>query len=617
MIPQRLRCHLNGRRLLVAAWWLVLTGWLIAADNPLAPFGRLSWLTYDAALQWQQPAHRSDLRIVIVDIDDDSLQAHGRWPWLRDKLAQLITAIRQAEPAMIGLDILLPEPTSPHSDAALAQQLADNNVIAATAFGGLQPPSTPAALPRATRELPPAKTLHANHQPPALGHITPVLEDDGRIRRLYPRILAPDGRQQSSLALAMLERWTGLKAQESATRLCVAGFCRRSPSGHGLLIPYQHPGRFDYISAAQVMAGQHRQRLAQSLVLVGTSAAGLGDLVATPRGALTPGVELHAVQLAGWLDSVAWRPVAHARAWLLAGLALLGIATMPLLGQRSAARWQQWFAISVALGLVATPPLLMLGGWWLAPWAWWASTATMLLIWQGGGRWQLWQRHRRLYRTFGAYVPHSILRQLAENGGEDRFSPKRRPLVILFSDIVGFTALSEQLSPERLARLTQHILTELTEVVHDHEGTLDKYLGDALMAFWGAPLTTERDAELALACALAMQQKLVAINCWAAERGYPPIALHIGMEAGEVTVGNLGSQQRRAYTALGPAVNLAARLEEHAGQIGQPILVGPELAGVLQYHGLAPLNDVQLKGVSRPVTLWRPMSVSGGDIIAE
>lgn len=596
--------------LLLVVLMVVLAGWLLRAD-PLAPFGRLSWLTYDAALEWRQPAEQVDSRIVIVDIGEASLQAHGRWPWPRDRLAELIDTIQAAGPAMVGLDILLPEATAPAPDRALAQRLAAPEVVVATAFGDVQPGV--GGLPRASREVATSPALSHQGEPPAEGHITPELENDGRIRRFQPYIATPEGEPRAALALAMLEAWTGLPARREATpsgiRLCVADFCQWTTPGQGVLIPYHHSSRFDYLSAAEVLAGQHRGQLAGRLVLVGTSAAGLGDLVATPRGALTPGVELHAVLLAGWLDSLAWRPLPHSRAWLLGGVLLLGAVALPVLGRAHIALWQRLLAGGVAVALVATPPLLMANGWWLAPWAWWGSVAALLVIWLGWERWRLWQRHRRLYRAFGAYVPRSILRQLAEEGGEARFAPQRKPLVILFSDIVGFTAISEQLSPERLAVLTNHIFTELTEVVHAHGGTLDKYLGDALMAFWGAPLSSGEDARQALACARDMQQRLVAINCWAAAQGYPPIALHIGMEAGEVTVGNLGSQQRRAYTALGSAVNLAARLEEHAGQIGQPVLVGPGLAEALTAEGeegLEPLGEVVLKGIRQPVRLWRP-----------
>lgn len=589
---------------------LILSGWLLRADA-IAPFGRLSWLTYDAALQWLQPPEQVDHRIVIVDIDDDALSAHGRWPWPRGQLAELVAVIQAAEPSMLGLDILLPEPSDPDQDLALARQLAAPNVLAATAFSEVQPPPARSEPARAARELSPSITLAYHNRAPEVGHITPELESDGRIRRLYSRIQAPGEPPRTTLALAILEAWTDLPARElprsRGDQVCVASFCLWSTPSRGLLIPYHHPSRFDYLSAAEVMAGKHRERLSGSLVLVGTSAAGLGDLVATPRGALTPGVELHAVLLAASLDSLAWRPLPNPRGWWLAGLGVLGLIVFPNLTGRRSAPWQRALAVAVGAALWLAPVVLATQGWWLDPWAWWGGVSAAAIFWLGWKRWQLWQRHRRLYRAFGAYVPRTILRQMVEEGGEARFAPQRRPLVIMFSDIVGFTEISEALPPEQLALLTNRIFTELTEVVHAHGGTLDKYIGDALMAFWGAPLCSGDDARQALACAGAMQKQLVSINHWARSQGYPEIGLHIGLESGEVTVGNLGSQQRLAYTALGPAVNLAARLEEHAGLLGEPVLVGPTLAATLQGQvELQALGEVSLKGVSQPVALWRP-----------
>lgn len=601
----------GGARLALLVLLVALAGWLLKAD-PMAPFGRLTWLTYDAVMEWRQPNDQSDSRIVIVDIDDASLQALGRWPWPRSRLAELVEAILDADPAMVGLDILFPEASMPVEDQALAQQLAAPQVVTATAFGDVV--ESERGPPRAGREVSPHPALYYQGTPPMQGHITPEFESDGRIRRLYPHLVSPDGKERPTLALAMLQQWTALRPHREASlggnRLCVASFCQWVTQDHSLLIPYHHPSRFVYLSADEVLTGQHRELLAGRMVLVGTAAAGLGDLVATPRGPLTPGVELHAVLLAGWLDSLAWRPVPQARYWLLGGVLLLAMVGFAQLGGVRRSPWTQGLAAVVCVLLVVTPPLLMINGWWLAPWAWWSGVATLLVAWIVGERWQLWQRHRRLYRIFGAYVPRSILRQLVDQGGEASLAPQRKPLVIMFGDIAGFTAISQALEPEPLALLTNRIFTELTEVVHAHGGTLDKYIGDALMAFWGAPLGREDDAKQAVACALAMQSRINLINSWAVEQGHPSIELHIGMEAGEVTVGNLGSQQRLAYTALGPAVNLAARLEEHAGVLSEPVLVGPGLASLLKLDRdleLASLGEVSLKGIGQPVSIWRPV----------
>ncbi|MDR9440412.1 MAG: adenylate/guanylate cyclase domain-containing protein [Halomonas sp.] len=583
---------------------LGLALFVASSSNPL-PFGRLSWQVYDAYQQVAETSPRRDPRIVIVDIDDASLAAHGRWPWSRSQLAELLDAIHRAGPAAIGLDLLLPEPGPAAEDRRLREALERTPTVLATALGDIT--VSPGGA-RAKRELAPADSLNDADSPVRLGHITPQLDADGRIRHLYPQLCTPNACRYS-LAVALLSTWAGLPPRADSAgagqSLCVAGFCLKTAPDGRFYLPYHHAPRFTYLSAASVMKGQARATLADKFVLVGTSAAGLGDLIATPRSALTPGVELHAIQLAAMLDNVDWRPLAHARWSHLLGLAWLGGLT--LLGMRRGhnawLRRVRFVSLSI---LLAAPLLVWWQGAWLDPWPGWLAAMGVVLLWDAWEGATLWRRHRRLYRTFGTYVPHAVLRRLVEEGGEQRFVPQRRWLVVLFSDIRGFTEISEGLSPEGLATLTNHIFTELTSVVHAHGGTLDKYIGDAMMAFWGAPLASNQDATRALACAQAMQQRLQAINRWSEREGFPPITMNIGLEAGEVTVGNLGSRQRLAYTALGHAVNLAARLEELAGQREEPILVGPALAQALDNASLTALGKVHVKGISQPVVLWRP-----------
>lgn len=600
-----------GRR--IYAWLvlllLILGGWVGLAD-PLASAGRLSWLVYDTAVQRLRPPVSTDPRIVIVDLDDASLQARGRWPWPRQQLASLIDAIQRAEPAYIGLDILLPEPGTPQGDTQLAKRLAADNLSVATALGGIHLPEDGAGWPKARRELPPAETLSA-FGTLALGHITPQLDADGHIRWLYPRLCGPNG-CRDMLALAMLEGFIGLdvehKRRAEGGRLCIGSFCQWYDAQGRLLVPYHHPSRFRYLSADAVMQGKHQDALSGAMVLVGSSAAGLGDLIATPRSALMPGVELHAIMLAAWLDSQAWRLLPHARLWQWAGL--LGLVLIAGIGLATHHSWfvlRAGFVVLPAVVLATLPWILMRQGYWIDPWPWWVAICSILASWLWLEYKRLWQRHRLLYRAFGSYVPRSVLRQLSQTGNDTSvFEPQRRPLVIMFTDIRGFTTLSETLSPERLTELTNYIFTELTDVVHQHGGTLDKYIGDALMAFWGAPLAYSNDPERALECALAIQRRLHEVNAWCRRHDFPPITMNIGLEAGEVTVGNLGSRQRRAYTAMGQAVNLASRLEEFAASCRQPIVIGPGLAQRLPPYRLVPFMKVELKGLKKPVAVSLP-----------
>lgn len=593
--------------LALAALSIAAAIWIAVAD-PLATAGRLSWMVYDAALVALRPEPRPDSRIVIVDIDDDALQAQGRWPWPRQQLAELIETIQQAGATQIGLDILLPEPGIPAGDAALARQLAADNVTLATAFGDPRPRQ--GAWPLAGRELPPTPALGSDL---ALGHITPHLDPDGRIRWLYPRLCSAEG-CRDTLALAMLEQFTGLPPRltppgdGTGGEACVAGFCRRTDAQGRLLIPYQHAGRFAYLGADAVMRGEYTDTLDGALVLIGTSAAGLGDIVATPRGPLTPGVELHAILLASWLDGLHWRILPHVRYWQWGGLALMTLILGLALAQRPARSGHRTLlVVGTLLGLAIVPLACLARGVWLDPWPWWNSALGMAALWLFNDRWRLWQRHRQLYRAFGSYVPHSVLRQLAMGEGDpNHYDAQRRELTLLFTDIRGFTAISERLAPEQLTTLTSHLFSELTEVVHEHGGTLDKYIGDSLMAFWGAPLAHDDDPQRALACAHALLHRLEAVNDWSRERGLPAVRMNIGLETGEVTVGNLGSRQRRAYTALGSAVNVASRLEELAGRRGEPIIMGPGLMDRLGPERVRHLDRVHLRGIAQPLDVGIP-----------
>src|SRR5690606_25091296 len=155
---------------------------------------------------------------------------------------------------------------------------------------------------------------------------------------------------------------------------------------------------------------------------------------------------------------------------------------------------------------------------------------------------------RKIYRAFAAYVPPVVLRSLVRQGlGPDKLDAQRADVTVFFADIQGFTSLSEQLEPEQLVEITNHLFSEITEEIHRHKGTLDKFMGDAVMAFWGAPLAQDDHPELAVKCAMAVVDRVNQLEPWLAARGYPRIRMTMGLESGVVTVGNLGSRQRRAY----------------------------------------------------------------------
>lgn len=560
---------------------------------------RLQGLVYDGLLP--QPATLLDPRVVIVDIDEDSLEIVGRWPWPRELTAELIAQTRAAGAAVVGVDILFPEPSSPQADDLLNEQLSARNVVSAIAFAlGVHADGAVEVdgirWPRATQTVAPASVF----TPAAVGHITPLYEPDQIIRRMYP--MACDGQCYPTLSLAMLQSWAGLDVTAHGRggglfrTLCVGDFCLWLNPDATVSIPYHHSAGFARISAARLLTDEAEPlpELDGALVLIGASAVGLGDRVATPVSATTPGVVLHGLLLASALDNLRWTSLPHGR-WISSALIVVTLAlaaAWPGTRRRYHLVVVGWMA-GLALLTIALPHW----GFWHDPvfiWAGLLSSTLLLIVWQGG---QLLRQRRSIYRAFAAYVPHEVIKTLVRNNlRPEQLNAQRIQATVMFADIRGFTSLSERLEPEQLVDLTNQLFTAITEEIHRHRGTLDKFMGDAVMAFWGAPLPQPDHALLALRCAEAIQQRLRGMMGWLEENGYPDIAMTIGLESGPVAVGNFGSRQRRAYTVMGKTVNLAAHLQPMCAAHGVDILCGPGMCEHLPDR-VRPLGKVTIRGI--------------------
>jgi len=609
----------------VTALWLV---WL--EPSPGSFYARLQGLAYDSQLP--HTTKTRDNRIVIVDIDEQSLHSQGRWPWPRGKLAELIERLRQAKVAVIGLDILLPEPGDSEGDAALAHQLAQSDVVGAVAFAAGDGSAAPPVLPGELNSQPEYKEAGSINsflqkspdsatmagladslysEAVALGHITPLYDPDFVIRRLQPTLCRE--RCYQTLAAAMLTQWSGINATTSASTdgvYCVASFCQRLNPDLTLSIPYHHPGQFHYLSATTVLEDpQSLSDLAGAMVLVGTSAVGLGDRVATPLSASTPGVEIHALVLAGLLDSFYWSRLPQERWLATLAIMLIGILVMAWPWLQTKARMTTMGAGLAILFATLTVPQ---AGYWLNALPLWFA---LIVLGISSGGWEInrvLSQRRKIYRAFAAYVPPVVLRTLVRQGLEPgKLDAQRADVTVFFADIQGFTHLSEQLEPEQLAEITNHLFSEITEEVYRHKGTLDKFMGDAVMAFWGAPLAQENHPQLAVDCALAVRRRVAQLAEWCQLRGYPEIQMTMGLESGVVTVGNLGSRQRRAYTILGKTVNLAAHLQQQCKQLDHDLLCGPELCRRLGSERIIELSATAIRGIDGLQLIGYPIDTGG------
>jgi adenylate cyclase len=377
-----------------------------------------------------------------------------------------------------------------------------------------------------------------------------------------------------------------------------------------VLVPYRGPqNSFTYVSASDVLQGRLQPVvLENAIVLVGTSAPGLFDLRATPMQNKYPGVEIHANLIAGILDeNIKEKPPytlgAEFVLMLLTGLflAILIPCFSPL--------WANIVFIIVALATI---------GFNLAIWQYLnlvlpiASLLVMILsmyllnmtfgfIVERRGK-------RQITGLFGQYIPPELVDELSANPEACSMDAENRNMTVLFSDVRGFTTLSEGLSPEDISRLINEFLTPMTKLIHQNRVTIDKYMGDAIMAFWGAPLEDAEHAPHALETGLAMLERLHAIRHEFKERGWPEIHIGVGINTGTMSVGNMGSEFRMAYTVLGDAVNLGSRLEGLTKAYGVEIIVSESSKTAVPEYVYRELDKVRVKGKDEPVTIYEPIA---------
>jgi len=635
-------------------------------DVTLGPLARLEQLAYDARLLLTVP-RGVDTQVVIVDIDERSLAAEGQWPWPRDRLARLMTALTGDYNARaVGLDVVFAEPEQGSGLPAIETLLASPVVQDSSARGELmrlrgelahdeQLASSIAGRPvvlgyvfqesaSATGALPPP--LFAEHDDgtsiafieaagytgnlPALQTAAsaggffdnPALDRDGVYRRV-PLLQRYHGALYESFALALVRLSLGSPAVTFSFHsgangprdgldldwLAVGDLRIPVDERATVLVPYRGPqGSFPHISATDVLSGRAgHYPLQGAIVLVGTSAAGLRDSRVTPVGESFDGVEIHANLIAGMLDG---RIPQHPRyvqgiellqlgliAGLVTGLmvrgplrtACLAVLLVELtLGAVNLELWQRaGFAIPVAssmlLGLVLFVAQLVYG--------YFVET----------------RKQQKLSALFGQYVPPELVAQMARDPERVEAGSSSGELTVLFADVRNFTRLAERLEPRELSALMNELLTALTRVIHRNGGTIDKYMGDAIMAFWGAPVPDRAHARRALQAAREMLGALVDLGPRLRARGWPELTIGIGINTGVMRVGHMGSEFRQAYTVMGDAVNLGARIEGLTKLYGVSIALGEATAAAVPDLAFLELDRVRVQGKDVPVAIYEPL----------
>ncbi|MCI4410369.1 MAG: adenylate/guanylate cyclase domain-containing protein [Thiotrichales bacterium] len=586
----------------------------ILAIRPPSWWNGVSYLWQDAAIKaWasSEPVES----VVLVDIDEASLAMFGPWPWARSLTAQLVTRLKQDyDVETIGMDIFFPDTTNAAEDDALVTAARQSQAVLSVLwdYHGQQPPLAvgvvggrsfaPVGVYRAQGYLGNYASL-AEQGGGAVGHIAPVPDAQGIVRFMPPMVDWQDrAYPMLSLALFAQSQHKGLHPSVDANRLYPfedrqMGLPFTLP---GLwAIPYRYrDSAFTVVPAWQVLTAQVPPSLLQGKqVIIGASAMGLSDRVATPLASIVPGMMVHAQMLAALnTPTLSWRLAGPSWWWFLP-VSLLGLAYLLMArGIRAgllwvsafSAGWLFWVAYDYAAGLQMPDIALPV----VALWFWLVVQATL--------EWALVRRQSlRLYQLFKDYLPANVLQQLVRNPDAALLSPQQREVTVLFADIVGFTTMTERLSTQAAASLTRQVLSLLTKAVYEANGTLDKYMGDALMAFWNAPLSQANHRQLAVQAAQAMRSAMYKLNQQRVLIGLAPIRIRIGINTGEVLVGDLGTQWRHAYTVLGDAVNVAQRLMVAAAQLGEDVMIGEATAEELP--NLTSVGEVFLLGREKRV----------------
>ena len=598
--------------------------------------------------------------VVIVDIDEASLKAYGQWPWPRTIIADLVTKLTQMGTAAIGFDVLFAEPdrTSPavaaklyrglddatreklaalpSNDEVFADALRKSRVVLGQSGDGVERPDTsPLGLTGfAIMGADPKPFLLTF--PVLLGNV-PVLEQAAAGRGLFSFRPDRDGIVRRA-PLAMIA--AGQLVPALSTELIRLGFGASSPlvranqgGVYSIGVPkYELPtdgkgqvwvyySRHDpkrYVSAKDVLDGTvDPDRFRQRIALVGTSAIGLLDLKTTPVDGAMPGVEVHAQVIESalsralapdsteppFLSYSLFAPITEmTAAFILCAVIIffgpsIGPLAMLIVGALGAVGMMatSWYMFA-SWGLLydVTFPLM-------CTLAVYAALVFVNYFREQAGR-------QRVRSAFGQYLSPTLVEQLAQSpdklvlGGEDR------TMTIMFSDVRGFTALSETFKddPQGLTQLMNRLLTPLSNAIQTKKGTIDKYMGDAIMAFWNAPLALEGHARKGCEAALAMQTRMVGLNAlWAAEANaqgqhHVPVVIGVGLNTGKASVGNFGSQQRIQYSCLGDEVNLAARLEGLCKVYGVGIIIGENTHVEVPDFACVELDLAMVKGKTEP-----------------
>ncbi len=559
----------------------------------------------------------SSAPVVIIDLDDASQRRFGQWPWPRKQLGALVTRLGQSGVKVVAFDILFPEADRLGSDqdSALAQAMTTLPVVLAQATATIATPDQAVSAQRA-QLIGQGADWHRfvqswpgyvgnipdlDHAARGLGFISIAQESDGITRRL-PLVFTTGTHSGVALCIETIRLF---RDQQSIRIVTQADGISQIEIGD-LIVPTDAQGRMwlspardhpTYISAADILDRKiSSQVLDGKIALIGSSAEGLRDLKTIITGARIPGVEVHAQAITAILArQVASRP-AFAPAIELLGLLAFGATLIYIAGRVGTIAMTIW-TFAFAFGLAAIGFVFYVTNRWLIDGA---TIALCILIIAAGLNLAQWQqsevRRRKLRHAFDHYLTPAMIERLVADPDALSLGGERREVTILFADIRGFTAMAEHHghNPEELTRILNRAFTQMTDAVMAQNGTIDKMVGDSLIAFWNAPLDQPDHARRAILAAKDILAAMASMND-------PPMQVGIGINTGICFVGNMGSAHRFNYTAMGDAVNVAARLESATRDHDVEILIGKSTISASGLDGFISMGELYLRGRQEPL----------------
>ena len=582
----------------------------------------------------------TERRVVVVDIDEKSTQSLGPWPWPRERVATLLTALDAYNVNLKVVDVLFEVAQDPAQDQKLAQALKAGAPTVISQLFALNPQAQlkSGQLASAMGACPAKSEANAGNLPfgtPAfgfmgaetmfaqssagVGHITPIVDSDGSIRRV-PAVVCYEGQAYPALAVASLAAATGaqpvwrktqagLFSAGSAQILDVGGLQLPLDASGQLRVSYQMPREgFAAVSAVDVLQGKvPPSMLKGAWVLVGSTAFGGGDAVPTPQGGAVGGVEVHAQLISAALDARTPFVPAWASLWPLAtGLLALCVLVFSLRAAGpKAAVVMPVVAVATAAVIFGAHAVLLLG--W-HQWLGWGqpvvfvALAAMLLT--ASEMLRVRAERERLFENLSSYLPEGAARRVAFEGPSAQVVAETREATVMLVDLRNFSAYCEERPPEDAAMVLHLFYTTLDRIVTEHGGVVEQMVGDGLTAVWNGSSPCNQHAQKALQAAEVIWKEGVAQLPKVASRKTPPLDIGIGIETGPVMVGSFGPARRRVHTVMGEAVSVAARLEKLTSELGYPVLVGPQALAMSGMADVHKLGDFLLAGMRTPRTVY-------------